>query len=92
MPEVFSQVPNMAAQRCRIQVVPLLRVEGMTDKRPMRVQCGKCDHIWPAAYLPMEMGKVAALLKRVMCPMCGAAAKDIFCLESTLIGEVDDTV
>jgi len=53
-------------------------------KRPMQVQCGKCAHEWTAAYLPMEMGKVATLLKRVMCPMCCAATKDIFCLQDKI--------
>jgi formate dehydrogenase maturation protein FdhE len=56
----------------------------MTDKRPMQVQCVQCGHVWTAAYLPMEMGKVATLLKRVMCPMCAAGVKDLFLLQEKI--------
>ena len=50
-------------------------------KSPLRVQCDKCAHIWTALYTPMEIGAVAKILRRVMCPMCGAGTKDIHMLE-----------
>ena len=50
-------------------------------KVPLHVQCDKCQHVWIALYTPMEMGLVAKILKRVMCPMCGAGVKDIHMLE-----------
>lgn len=48
------------------------------NKQPMQVQCGKCDHEWIAAWTPMEMGKMAKLLKGLRCPMCAATSKNIF--------------
>jgi hypothetical protein len=41
-------------------------------KRPFWAKCGSCNHCWPAAYLPMEMGRAGKLLKGLLCPMCAA--------------------
>lgn len=43
------------------------------SKKPFFVMCGDaaCKHCWPAAYLPMEMGKFASATKGLRCPMCG---------------------
>lgn len=49
------------------------------DRQPLTVHCGDCKHTWTAAYLPMEMGKVARLLKSLRCPSCAGDAKRIFC-------------
>jgi hypothetical protein len=39
----------------------------------MRAICSVdvCRHSWVVAYLPMDMGKFAKLLKGAACPMCG---------------------
>ena len=37
----------------------------------------KCNHIWTAAYLPMEMTLFGKLLQNLRCPMCAATNKDI---------------
>ena len=47
-------------------------------REPFNVICGGCEHIWTAAYTPMEMGVFAKLLKGVRCPNCGGASKNIF--------------
>lgn len=39
--------------------------------RPLWVRCRQCAHCWPAAWLPMEVGKIASLVGRAMCPKCG---------------------
>lgn len=41
-------------------------------------KCGKCEHLWPVLRLPMELGKVAKLMRRAFCPECGADAGDLF--------------
>lgn len=47
-------------------------------KSPMNVKCGKCNHVWTAAWLPMEMRKVAKVIGKLHCPACGNDAKDIY--------------
>jgi hypothetical protein len=48
----------------------------MTEERkPFWAKCPGCSHCWPAAYLPMEMGACARLLKRAACPHCGNAKR-----------------
>lgn len=42
------------------------------------VTCEPCAHTWIAAYLPMEMGKIAKLMKGLRCPKCGEGGKRIF--------------
>lgn len=42
------------------------------------ITCGPCIHTWIAAYLPMEMGKIAKLMKRLRCPKCGIGGKRLF--------------
>jgi hypothetical protein len=39
------------------------------DKKPFIVHCGHCNDEWAPAYLPMELGKLSALLKRASCPI-----------------------
>lgn len=39
-------------------------------KEPFLVHCGKCQHEWAAAYLPMPINLFAKLGK-ALCPMCG---------------------
>lgn len=46
-------------------------------------KCRECNHVWPAAQLPMELGETARLLMVAICPSCGndspvvAASRDI---------------
>lgn len=47
------------------------------DRTPFIVHCAKCQHTWTACYLPMEVGKVARLIRRLCCPFCGTTAKDV---------------
>jgi ribosomal protein L37E len=62
------------------------------ERRPMHVRCRPCGHGWVAAYLPMPLGRVATLLKRLMCPSCGADAKEIVVAEGEVPGELLGTV
>lgn len=48
----------------------------MTDHNEMWVTCSSCKWTWIVAYLPMEVGKLARLMKHASCPKCGAS-KDI---------------
>jgi Zn finger protein HypA/HybF involved in hydrogenase expression len=51
----------------------------MTDeKKPMTVRCGSCDHEWVAAYLPMPVTTIVALVHLLFCPKCGQNNKAIF--------------
>lgn len=47
------------------------------EKKPFWAKCDVCKHCWPAAYLPMEMGLVAKLMKGLRCPKCGVGSKKI---------------
>lgn len=42
------------------------------------VTCKPCGHTWVAAYLPMEMRKVATLMEKLHCPKCGEGNKQLF--------------
>lgn len=46
------------------------------EKRPLWAKC-ECGHIWPAAYLPMEMSAAGKLLKGLHCPKCAAPPSKI---------------
>lgn len=43
------------------------------DRTPMFAACGadNCDHLWVAAWLPMEMSLAARVLQSLRCPLCG---------------------
>lgn len=41
------------------------------ERTPVYLRCARDDHQWIAAWLPMELGKFARLLKKATCPMCG---------------------
>lgn len=43
----------------------------------MWVRCTGCSHVWPAVYLPMEMGKVGQVLRGLRCPKCATGARGI---------------
>lgn len=42
----------------------------MEKRDPLWVHCEGCSHEWICAYLPMEVGRMAKLMK-APCPMCG---------------------
>lgn len=44
----------------------------------LSVKCAACQNSWKAAPLPMPIAKLAALLKGLFCPHCGADSKNIF--------------
>lgn len=46
-------------------------------RNEMWVTCKPCSQTWRIAFLPMEMGKLAKLMKGSRCPKCGEI-KDIF--------------
>lgn len=51
----------------------------MTDQRkPFWVKCSACQHVWAAAYAPMELAAMARLLKSARCPNCAHGPKGIF--------------
>lgn len=41
----------------------------------MWVTCEPCAHTWRIAFLPMDMAKLAKLMKGVACPKCGERDK-----------------
>jgi hypothetical protein len=45
---------------------------GKAERKPFWAKC-TCGHIWPVAYMPMEMMLAAKLMKRATCPACGNA-------------------
>lgn len=51
-------------------------MSGAGDK-PFWCRCSRCQHVWPAAYLPMEMNKLAAIMSRTICPKCAARGKSL---------------
>ena len=59
----------------------------MTSKE-MWVRCGKCEHKWLAAYLPMELEKVARIMRRLSCPKCAEIRKIHMCEPETHVTHV----
>jgi hypothetical protein len=57
-------------------------------KEPMLATCQGCRHVWPYAWLPMEIGRVAALLPRG-CPMCGTTRVSSLLMASRASGDLD---
>ena len=49
----------------------------------MWVRCGDCEHRWIAVHLPMTIEKVAAIMKRLICPKCAKAGKIYMCEAAT---------
>jgi hypothetical protein len=47
------------------------------ERKPFWAKCDECAHCWPAAYLPIELGKIGKMLKGLHCPMCGAPSKNL---------------
>lgn len=45
------------------------------QREPQMVNCATCSHEWIVAWLPMEAGLFARVLKSARCPSCGAASK-----------------
>lgn len=41
------------------------------------VKCTKCNHVWIAAHLPMEVGGFCEVVKRICCPNCAASGNAI---------------
>jgi rubredoxin len=52
------------------------------DKTPMWMRCGPCGHRWIGLHTPMEMERVAQILKAIYCPMCGVGSKEIFATDA----------
>ena len=53
----------------------------MTDadhQEPLIVRCDECNHEWTAAYTPMQMDRMGALLRGLCCPKCGTDSDRIF--------------
>lgn len=48
------------------------------ERKPFLVACKPCGHVWPVAWLPMEMAACGRLLRRAGCPMCAASGRSIF--------------
>jgi hypothetical protein len=42
-------------------------------ERELKGECGKCSHVFVIAHLPMELSKVATLMKAARCPKCASA-------------------
>ena len=50
----------------------------LPPEHPFDVRCGACEHKWSAAYIPMELGNFAKLIKGLSCPMCGQDSSKLF--------------
>lgn len=46
-------------------------------RKPFWVKCSACQHIWAAAYAPMEASKFAKAINSC-CPNCAQGPKGIF--------------
>lgn len=46
-------------------------------KHPLRTYCVACGHKWTAAYLPMNLNKMAQIAESLRCPSCAASSHDI---------------
>jgi rubredoxin len=44
----------------------------------MWMRCGKCQHSWAPASLPIEVRQFLRLMKGIRCPSCGAGGRDMF--------------
>lgn len=52
--------------------------EKREPRKPFLVSCSKCEHVWPAAWLPMEVAKFAKVAQNQRCPSCGKGPKGVF--------------
>lgn len=43
----------------------------------MFVNCKSCEHTWVCAHLPMELSKMARIMKALMCPKCAETSGKI---------------
>ena len=44
----------------------------------IRLECGRCHHVWTNGELPMEASRFARMLKQAQCAKCRATSKDLF--------------
>lgn len=51
-------------------------------------KCRGCEHVWPVAYLPMEMEAAARQILAASCPQCGrdAAASAVMASKADIPG------
>jgi hypothetical protein len=54
-------------------------------KQPQPARCGKCNHVWIVAYLPMDVSGFARIAKGARCPMCGDAK--VYLLDTSVYDE-----
>ena len=47
------------------------------ERKPFWAKCNECGHVWAIAYLPMEMSKVAKVMRYPVCPKCAATGNKI---------------
>ena len=59
----------------------------MTSKE-MWVLCGDCEHKWVAVHLPMTIGKVSVIMRRLICPKCAKTNKIYMCEPETHVTHV----
>ena len=60
-------------------------------RNPFTVQCGECQHVWAAAWLPMEAGLFGKVTSNLHCPSCGNGPKGIFCTPGKLTSPGEKT-
>lgn len=53
-----------------------MTAETKTQDKPFLGVCGYCNHVWPIAFLPMDIDAFAKLAMGSACPMC--AGKKVF--------------
>ena len=39
---------------------------------PLKGRCGKCEHVFVVAHLPMPLSTAAEVMLRATCPSCGS--------------------
>lgn len=49
-----------------------------TPRLPFNVVCAGCGAIWTAAYVPMPLATMAAVLRDCRCPWCGVTSDKHF--------------
>jgi len=59
--------------------------EPATQRDPFNVRCGKCGHVWTAAWLPMEASLFAKVTGKPHCPSCGNGPKAIYVAQGETI-------
>ena len=59
--------------------------------QPFWAKCVKCQHCWPAAFLPMNIRTLAQVTKGARCPRCGGKKPVVAKQSKGILNETDAT-